>query len=255
MNFKTEDKKVWNLLFKGQIDNVSQHACLMYLDGLDRLGLSADNIPSLSQLNKKITPVKDWKVIRTDVRYMSTESWYGHLARREFIVTNFLRSLDEIEFTPEPDLFHDLFGHLPFLMVPEYMQLIELFAPAFFASETDDQKEAIKRLAWFSYEFGLIKENGGLKIFGAGILSSKGELEKVLNGEIKVSEFTVKNVINNPKAIFDYNKELFVFNSFPELIEMLEKFFKTFANFEKLKKKNLLEVITTVKDTEMTFAS
>lgn len=225
----------------------------MYLDGLDRLELNADNIPSLSQLNKKITPVKGWRVVRTDVRYMSTESWYDHLARREFIVTNFLRSLDEIEFTPEPDLFHDLFGHLPFLMIPEYMQLIELFAPAFFASETDDQKEAIKRLAWFSYEFGLMKENGKLKIFGAGIMSSKGELGKVVNGEIKVSEFTIDNVVRKPKAVFDYNKELFVFNSFEELVEMLEEFFQTFPDFEKWRELDFRTMIGAVEDTEMKF--
>ncbi len=253
MNFGKEENKVWEILFNGQIENVRKYACSMYREGIEKLGLNEREIPTLKELNSQITPVKNWKVVRTDVRYMSTESWYEHLAQKEFIVTNFLRSLDEIEFTPEPDLFHDLFGHIPFLMVPEYMELIELFAPAYFASTTLEQKEAIKRLAWFSYEFGLIRENGELMMFGAGIMSSKGELEKVINGEIKISKFTIENVIKNPKAVFDYNKELFVFNSFDELVEMLEEYFGSFREYKKLRGIDLSLLINSVKDTEMEF--
>jgi phenylalanine-4-hydroxylase len=129
-----------------------------------------------------------------------------------------------LDFTPEPDMFHDIFGHLPFMMLPEYARLEEMFAPAF-QRANDDQREDIKRLAWFSTEFGLIRENGETKIFGAGLLSSASELDRVVAGETPLLRFTIENVIPNEKAIWNFNDQLFVFESIDELKVELARYF------------------------------
>jgi len=136
-----------------------------------------------------------------------------------------MRSWEEINWTPEPDMFHDIFGHLPFMTLPHYAELQDMFAPAFLAAD-DEQRENIKRLAWFSTEFGLIRENGELKIFGAGLMSGNSEMLNVVNGNVPVKEFTVENVIQFDKAVWEQNSILFVFESFDQLILELKRYFE-----------------------------
>lgn len=226
MQFKKNQHQVWNTLFERQIPVVSQHACELFLNGLRDLNLSAKRIPSLSWLNQKITPRTGWKIIRTKIRYSDTLSWYQHFARKEFIVTDFLRSREELDFTPEPDMFHDIFGHLPFLISPEYSELFEMFTLAFFRANPE-QQEAIKRLGWFSYEFGLIKENGRLKLFGTGLMSSHGESLTVMAGGTKLAPFTIENVLTKNKALTSFNEQLFFFESLDQLKTELQRFFDT----------------------------
>lgn len=141
-----------------------------------------------------------------------------------------MRSWDELDFTPEPDMFHDIFGYLPFMVLPEYTALQELFAPAFLRADPD-QRENIKRLAWFSTEFGLIRENGDLKLFGAGLISSAGEMEHVLAGNVPLQPFEADTIVNFDKAIWSYNHQLFVFDSLEELKAKLKDYFDSIQLF------------------------
>ncbi len=164
--------------------------------------------------------------MRTKTRYIDSVPWYQHFLRKEFAVTDFLRSWEEFEFTHEPDMFHDIFGHLPFHTVPEYTELIELFAPVFLRA-SEEQRENIKRLAWFSYEFGLIRQQGEIKVFGTGLLSSIGEIAQVTSGKTPILPFTIENVLKRDKSIYTFNKELFVFESLASLKKELERYFCT----------------------------
>lgn len=121
-------------------------------------------------------------------------------------------------------MFHDIFGHLPFMVLPEYTALQELFAPAFLRA-TPEQRETIKRLAWFSTEFGLIRESGGFKIFGAGLISSFGEIRHVMDGRTPIKPFTIENVIGYEKAIYTFNEVLFVIDSIEALKAELARYF------------------------------
>ncbi len=221
-----EKDAVWETLFTRQIDRVRRCACSAYLEGLDILRLPADRVPGLDELNAVITPRTGWRTLRTTVRYSDAVQWYHHFARREFLVTDYLRSREELDFTPEPDMFHDIFGHLPFMVLPEYTALQEMFAPAFHRAGPE-QREQIKRLAWFSTEFGLIRENGDIRVFGAGLISSAGEIEHALSGAVPIEPFTIENVIAHPKAIYCFNEVLFVFDSIPALRAELARFFDT----------------------------
>ena len=113
------------------------------------------------------------------------------------------------------------------MTLPHYADLQDMFAPAFLAAD-DEQRENIKRLAWFSTEFGLIREKGELKIFGAGLMSGDSEILNVVNGNVPVKEFTVENVIHYDKAVWEQNSILFVFDSFDQLIQELKRYFEPF---------------------------
>jgi phenylalanine-4-hydroxylase len=224
MEFTNDQLQVWSTLYQRQLPRVKKFACREYLDGFEILGLPADRIPGVDFLNERITPSTGWRTVRTNIRYSDAVPWYRHFARKEFLVTDYIRDWSELDFTPEPDMFHDIFGHLPFMVLPAYTELQELFAPAFLRVDAE-QRENIKRLAWFSTEFGLIREDGEVKIFGAGLISSSGEMEHVLAGNVPLLPFKAETIIGFDKAIWSYNHQLFIFESLEELKYELRRYF------------------------------
>ncbi len=225
--FTEEQHATWAELFRRQVPRVEKWAATEYLEGFELLDMPADRIPSLAFLNSKITPATGWEIVRTDVRYTDADEWYRQFDQKHFLITNYMRSWDELDWTPEPDMFHDIFGHLPFMMLPEYARLQEMFAPAYLRAATDEQRENIKRLAWFSTEFGIVIENGQRKIFGTGLMSGGDEMEKAANGVTPVAEFTIDNVIVHNKAVDEQNQILFWFESMEGLREELARYFDT----------------------------
>jgi phenylalanine-4-hydroxylase len=113
------------------------------------------------------------------VRYTLADDWYQKFAQRTFLITDYLRTRDQMEFTPEPDMFHDIFGHLPFLTQTFYARIEDKFAPAYMKA-TAEEREVIKRLAWYSTEFGLVTQENRFKVFGAGIISGRKELTRTI---------------------------------------------------------------------------
>ncbi len=224
MIFSQEQHRIWSTLMDRQLPNVEAHASAIYLRGADILGLPPDRIPSLPALNRKIMPRTGWRAIRTTVRYSDALPWYTQFAQRHFMVTDYMRGADELDFTPEPDMFHDIVGHLPFMVLPEYTALQDLFARAFFAAD-DAQREDVKRLAWYSTEFGLIREDGELKIFGAGLISSAGEIQNVVQRKVEIQPFSIENVIGHEKAVWSFNEVLFWFESIETLKAELHRYF------------------------------
>lgn len=225
VEFTGEQHDIWKALIARQAPKVKQYACKEYLTGSEFMKLPAERIPSVQWLNERITPRTGWRTVRTKVRYSDAVQWYKHFAKREFLITDYVRSREELEFTPEPDMFHDVYGHLPYFTLPEYAEIQEMFAPAFHKAKTDDERENIKRLAWFSTEFGLIRENGELKVFGTGLISSSAEMEHVLAGNTPLLDFKVETIVNFDKAIWSFNKQLFVFDSLTALKQELARYF------------------------------
>jgi len=225
VEFTEEQHDVWRTLYQRQAAKVAQFACREYLEGSKLLDLPADHIPSTGYLNQRITPRTGWKTVRTTVRYSDAVQWYNHFAKKEFLVTDYVRSREELDFTPEPDMFHDVFGHLPYFTLPEYVEIQELFAPAFHKAKSEEERENIKRLAWFSTEFGLIRQDGQRKIFGTGLISSKGEMEHVLAGKTPIEPFRVDTIASFDKAIWSYNATLFEFESLAALKQELGRYF------------------------------
>ncbi len=227
IEFSAEQHDIWKTLYSRQLPLVKKYACKEFLDGLEILQLPEDRIPSIRWLNERITPRTGWRILRTPVRYSNAVQWYAHFAKKHFLVTDYMRTRDELDFTPEPDMFHDIFGHLPFFVLPPYVEIQEMFAPAFHKARDDEHREYVKRLAWFSTEFGLIRENGELKVFGTGLISSNGEMQRVLSGGTPLLPFKAETIVNFEKAIWNYNDQLFVFDSLAALKEELARYFET----------------------------
>lgn len=173
--FTDEQHGIWAALYAGiHHPQFLEHVCQEYIQGLQFLDLNPLSIPTVQHLNARITPRTGWRVERTTVRYTKADTWYQKFADRIFLITDYLRTRDQLEFTPEPDMFHDIFGHLPYLTLPFYAAIEDKFAPAYFKATTAE-RETIKSLAWYSTEFGLVMENNRVKVFGAGIISGRAE--------------------------------------------------------------------------------
>lgn len=227
MQFTNEQNAVWNTLFRRQVHLLQKHGCSLFWEGFEKLGLPSDHIPSDEELNVKLIPATGWRVVRTDIRYSTADQWYPQFNTRHFPVTTFIRSRDELDFTPEPDVFHDTFGHLAYFMLPVFTAFAEIFAPAYLRAKTHNQKENIKRLAWFSYEFGVQLQEGKPKAFGAGLISSFGELTKVIRSQTQLIPFTVDTVLNRDKAVWSMHDTLFTFENLFSLQKEIESYLET----------------------------
>lgn len=225
IDFTPEQHKTWAELYRRQVPRVREHASSHYLTGFDLLELPSETIPTLDFLNSKITPASGWTVVRTDVRYTSSDDWYRYFERHEFLVTNYMRSWEELDWTPEPDMFHDIFGHLPFWMNRYYAELQELFAPAYLSASTDEEKENIKRLAWYSTEFGMIREDGTMKVFGTGLMSGGDEFLNAAEGRMTYHDFTLENVLGHDKVMYEQHSDLYVIESLEQLTTELKRYF------------------------------
>ena len=178
--FSDEQHGIWADLFAGiHQPYLMEHLCQEYKNGLALLQLDPHRIPTVTHLNERITPQTGWRIERTAVRYTLADDWYAKFAQRVFLITDYLRTRDQMEFTPEPDMFHDIFGHLPFLTQKFYARIEDKFAPAYLKA-TQEEREVIKRLAWYSTEFGLVIEDNRIKVFGAGIISGRSELSNTI---------------------------------------------------------------------------
>lgn len=227
-SFTPEQHKTWAELYRRQLPRVEKWAATEYLEGFPVLDMPSEGIPSLEYLTSKIDSLTGWKVVRTTTRYSDADEWYDHMIQKNFIVTEYMRSWEELDWTPEPDMFHDIFGHLPYFALPRYTELFELFAPAYLASTTDEQREAVRRLAWFSTEFGIKMENGEKKIFGTGLMSGGDEMDKVMEPDYPLIPFTVENVISKHKVVYEQHDQLFVFDEIDDVKQQLADYFATF---------------------------
>ena len=180
IDFSSEQHAIWADLFAGVNQAyLMDHICQEYKDGLALVELDPKHIPTVAHLNARITPRTGWHIERTVVRYTLADDWYRKFAQRIFLITDYLRDRDQMEFTPEPDMFHDIVGHLPYLTMEFYARIEDKFAPAYMKA-TPDEREVIKRLAWYSTEFGLVVEDNCFKVFGAGIISGRAELANAI---------------------------------------------------------------------------
>jgi phenylalanine-4-hydroxylase len=178
--FSSEQHAIWADLYASiHLPYLMEHLCHEFSDGLALLQLDPRHIPTLAHLNDHIQPHTGWHIERTVVRYTMADDWYQKFARRIFLITDYLRTRDQMEFTPEPDMFHDIFGHLPYLTQKFYAHIEDKFAPAYLKA-TQEEREVIKRLAWYSTEFGLVIEGNRFKVFGAGTISGRAELTNTI---------------------------------------------------------------------------
>ncbi|HYE95866.1 MAG TPA: phenylalanine 4-monooxygenase [Rubricoccaceae bacterium] len=214
-DYTEEDHENWRFLFQRQMELLPGRAGAAYLEGVRKLDMTPDRIPALADLSRALDRETGWKVARIP-GLLHERDFFTLLSRREFPSTDYIRGKHELDYTPAPDLFHDIFGHMPMLTQPAFADFYQLFGQAALGAKGMD-RQSLERLHWFTVEFGLIRDPDEIRIFGAGVLSSKGEVVHALdNAEHR--PFSVDAVINQDYEVWHLQPILFVLESFDQLV-------------------------------------
>jgi phenylalanine-4-hydroxylase len=174
INYTPEEHSIWETIFQRLEEGHRRRACGLYLEGRRKLGLVANRLPNHRELRRRIQTINGLRLIPAE-GLIDFREFFSHLADREMPCTQYLRHGSHPEYTPEPDVIHDVIGHVPALMDTEYVSLIQIIGRA--ARKATPDQLAMLSIYWFGIEFGLIQEGGDTKVFGSGLLSSFGEME------------------------------------------------------------------------------
>ena len=219
--YTPEDHKVWSLLYAEQMEHLPRLAAKDYLKGTERVRFKPDRVPRFDVVNEELAKLTGWQVYVVP-GLIDNKPFFEHLSRREFPATTWLRTLAQLEYLEEPDMFHDVFGHVPLLSEPffcEYLNGLSKIALEYIESET--AVELIARIYWYTVEFGLIREDGNIKIYGAGILSSPGESKYSVSREATHVPFDVETIMNTPYIKDKFQEKYFVIESYKQLFDSL----------------------------------
>lgn len=211
------DHETWNFLFERQMGLLPGRASETFLDGVRQLGLAATGIPRLRDLSRVLDRATGWQIARIP-GLLHERDFFRLLSERQFPSTDYIRGKEELDYTPAPDMFHDIFGHMPTLTQPAFADFYQLFGKAALDAQGRD-RQSLERFHWFTVEFGLIQDPAGYRIFGAGIMSSKGEVLHALSDEVEHRPFTVEGVISQDYDVWHLQPILFVLESFEQLVE------------------------------------
>jgi phenylalanine-4-hydroxylase len=212
-----EDQANWRFLFERQMALLRGRAGEAYLDGVDALAMTSERIPSLAVMSRRMHEASGWRIARIP-GLLHERDFFGLLADRLFPSTDYLRGRDELDYTPAPDCFHDMFGHMPMLTEPAFADFYALFGRAALAAEGEDRVR-LERLHWFTVEFGLVRQEDGNRIFGAGILSSMGEVEHALSDAVEVLPFDLERIVQTEYDVWHLQPTLFALESFEQLVD------------------------------------
>jgi phenylalanine-4-hydroxylase len=220
-NYKEEDFRVWKTLYERQMTQLPDMACREYLRALEDVKFTADAIPDFTEVNAILGQYSGWSLTVVP-NIIPNEKFFPLLAEKKFSATTWLRKMSELDYLEEPDMFHDVFGHVPLLSNPTFCAFFKGLADiAIKHLENPEVIEMLGRMYWFTIEFGLIRENGDVKIYGAGILSSHGESKFCLSEEPTRLPFDVKTILQREYDNMRIQDTYFVIESFDQLFESL----------------------------------
>jgi phenylalanine-4-hydroxylase len=229
IDYTPEETRIWREVSPRLDELHLEHACSIYLDAKHELAITREEIPQLRFLSDRLRRETDMHLVPAEGA-LPYRTFYQYIGDRGFPVTQFIRHGSHPEFTPEPDMIHDCLGHVPPLMNRDYAELLVLIGKAVSATPHGDQVLALKRFSWFSIEFGLLEEQGEVKVFGAGILSSFGEItHSLFSPEVRRRPFVTDVVINTDYDPSRMQDQLFIAPSFPFLRRELEALVRRFG--------------------------
>lgn len=248
--FTREEHAVWDTLFERQSKQLPGRAVDAFIEGLDVLHLSRPGIPNFTELSNVLMKATGWQVVAVP-GLVPDDVFFDHLANRRFPAGNFIRKPEELDYLQEPDVFHDVFGHVPLLANPVFADYMQAYGEGGLRSLEFGAIHKLARLYWYTVEFGLIREKGDLKLYGAGIVSSHGESEFALDSASPNRlGFDLLRVMRTKYRIDDYQQTYFVIDSFEGLLkETVETdFAPLYAKLETLPD---LEITTIMPDDEV----
>jgi len=219
--YSADDHATWATLYARQRELLVGRACDEFLQAQDAMGMTPDAIPKFTELNAVLEAATGWTLLGVE-GLLPELDFFDHLANRRFPVTWWIRRPDQIDYIEEPDLFHDLFGHVPLLMNPVFADYMEAYGKGGVKAHGigPDALQNLTRLYWYTVEFGLIQQADGLRIFGAGIVSSKGESIYALESDAPNRiGFDLERIMRTRYRIDTYQKTYFVIDSFEQLMD------------------------------------
>ena len=231
--YTPEQHAVWAELVARRMPQIEQHAAKEYLDGFEYLGLPREQLPRLAALSAKLQPRTGWNTTAVS-GFMPGPAFFEMLAARRFPTTTWLRSRDSMEYTPEPDVFHDVFGHVPMHAHRVFADFLAHYGQVCAGIEDEAILERLGRVFWYTVEFGLIRQSGENKVYGSGLISSNGECSNVIHGGCEVRPFVLDEVLETPVKVDEMHHLLFAIESFDQIYEAMHELEGRIRRGEKL---------------------
>ncbi|HEY5382228.1 MAG TPA: phenylalanine 4-monooxygenase [Acidobacteriaceae bacterium] len=220
--YTPEQHAMWTELVGRRMPQLEQHACAEYLDGFHRIGLQPDRLPNLTEVSARLQPRTGWQ--STPVSgFLPAGAFFEMLAARMFPTTTWIRKREAMEYTPEPDIFHDVFGHVPMHAHPVFGEFLQHYGKVCAGLESAEALERMGRLFWFTVEFGVIRQEGEVKVYGSGLISSHGECTHVIEGgprgNPKIRDFDLAQVLDTVVNVSEMQPVLYAIESFDQIYE------------------------------------
>ena len=217
-SYSPQEHVMWDRLFARQADMLPARVVPAFIEGLEVLRMTKPGIPDFDELNERLMKATGWQVVAVP-GLVPDEMFFDHLANRRFVAGRFIRTPEQFEYLQEPDIFHDVFGHVPLLADPVYGDYMQAYGEGGLRAAKLGMIEALARLYWYTVEFGLVRDGSSLKLYGAGIVSSYGESIYALDDPSPHRiAFDLRRVMRTRYRIDDYQQNYFVIDSFEDLL-------------------------------------
>ncbi|MDQ3087416.1 MAG: phenylalanine 4-monooxygenase [Acidobacteriota bacterium] len=226
VDYSPDEQKIWQIVATKLEELHKKYASEFYLEAKKKLGITNERIPQLSEMSQRLTELTGFRLAPIE-GLVDTRAFLSWLSWRTMLSTQYIRHHSRPEYTPEPDIVHEAIGHIPMFTNQDFADFSSFIGHGAKIA-TDAQLEELGRLYWFTVEFGLVEEKGELKAYGAGLLSSFGELEHAFTNEVERRPFDLENVINTPYNYSDMQPILYVIPSYSELKEVTRKYIQSF---------------------------
>jgi phenylalanine-4-hydroxylase len=221
-SYDEEAHAVWRVLFERRMATLIDTGSEAFLSGMERIGLSPDRVPDLADVNARLSARTGWAAVGVG-GFIPAAQFFRCLERRRFPTTLKVRARAQLDYLPEPDIFHDVFGHVPLHADPVFADFLQQFGAIAAQARSPEQIAAMARLFWFTVEFGLIRERGRVKIYGSGLISSHADATNALGPSCDRRPFDVDAVMNQPFEIDRLQNVLFLVESFDELFHAVSE--------------------------------
>ena len=227
VEYTPEEQGIWQIVATRLEQLHHKRASAVYLEAKRKLGIGNNRIPQLSEMSRRLQETTGFRLAPIE-GLVNTRSFLSWLSWRTMLSTQYIRHHSRPEYTPEPDIVHESIGHIPMFTNPDFADFSQFIGHGARVA-TDEQIEALGRLYWFTVEFGLVEEKGELKAYGAGLLSSYGELEHAFSDKVERRPFDLEQVINTPYDYSDMQPVLYVIGSYSELKEQTRGYIESFG--------------------------
>lgn len=217
--YTDENHEVWGLMYAARMRHLRDEGAgsRIFLDGADVIDLTQDRVPDLRVVNKNLSECTGWSSHGVP-GYLPAKSFFAFLAARQFPTTVTVRPKTSMDYLPEPDIIHDVFGHVPLHADPVFADFLQTYGKAALFTDNPEHTERLARLFWFTVEFGLINEDNRLKLYGSGLISSEGEGRHALESpDVERRAFDLDRVCETTFEIDHYQPILYVLDSFEQL--------------------------------------